>query len=113
MNDSDEIEVVEGSGNVFADLGLPDAGEWLLKADLAAELRRLIAERNLTQTRAAAMLGIAQPDLSRLLRGSLRGCSVERLMGFLTAFDRDVEVTVRPRSGPGDRGRITVTRAPA
>ncbi|BCM82474.1 helix-turn-helix domain-containing protein [Methylobacterium indicum] len=112
MNDSDEIEVVEGSGNVFADLELPDAGEWLLKADLAAELRRLIGERNLTQTRAAAILGIAQPDLSRLLRGSLRGCSVERLMGFLTAFDRDVEVTVRPRSGPGDRGRITVTLAP-
>ncbi|KMO20298.1 helix-turn-helix domain-containing protein [Methylobacterium platani] len=109
MNEADRIEVVQGSDNIFADLDLPKADEMLLKANLAAELRRLIAERALTQARAAALLGMAQPDLSKLLRGSLRGYSVERLMGFLTAFDQDVEVTVRPHSGPGRGGRITFT----
>jgi predicted XRE-type DNA-binding protein len=102
-----EIEVSEGSGNVFADLGLPDAEEMFLKANLTAELRRLIAERKLTQTGAAKLLGTAQADLSKLLRGSLRGYSAERLMRMLTAFDQDVEITVRPHPKAGEGGRIT------
>lgn len=109
MSGVDDIEIFEGSGNVFADLELPDADELLLKANLTAELRRLIAERQLTQTTAAKILGIAQADLSKLLRGSLRGYSVARLMAFLTAFNQDVEVIVRPHDKAGESGKITFT----
>lgn len=108
MSDTD---IHAGSGNVFADLGLPDAEELQLKANLTATLRHLIQERKLTQTVAAKRLGIGQADLSKLLGGSLRGYSVERLMGFLTAFDQDVEVIVRPHPKAGEGGRITFTPA--
>lgn len=108
-----EVEIFEGSGNVFADLGLPDADEMLLKANLTAELRRLISVRKLTQTKAAKLIGIGQADLSKLLRGSLRGYTVSRLMGFLTAFDQDVEITVRPHPKAGEGGKITFTLATA
>ncbi|MDV2987682.1 UNVERIFIED_CONTAM: helix-turn-helix transcriptional regulator [Methylobacteriaceae bacterium AG10] len=104
-----ENEVHVSSGNVFADLGLPDAGELMLKSQLTAELRRLIKARKLTQIAAAKVLGIGQADLSKLLRGSLRGYSVERLMSFLTAFDQDVEITVRPHPRAGEGGRISLT----
>ena len=103
-----KTEIVEGSGNVFADLALPDSDEMLLKANLVARLRSLIDERKLTQTEAAKIGGMGQADLSKLLRGSLRGYSVERLMKMLTAFDQDVEITVRPRSKAGNAGRITL-----
>ena len=63
------IEHEEGSGNVFADLGLPDSEERLLKAGIVAELHRLIKERKLTQVKAAKLAGVSQPDLSHLLRG--------------------------------------------
>ena len=109
MSGGDDIEIFQGSGNVFADLERPYADESILKANLTAELRRLIAERRLTQTTAAKILGIAQADLSKLLRGSLRGCSVARLMAFLTAFDQDVEVIVRPRDKADESGTITFT----
>jgi predicted XRE-type DNA-binding protein len=108
MTDRD-TRITEGSGNVFADLGLPDAGEHLLKAGIVVELKRLIEARGLTQTAAAALIGIAQPDLSNLLRGQFRGCSVERLMRAVTALGQDIEIRIRPR-GDGTRpGRITVT----
>lgn len=102
-----ETEVFESSGNVFADLELPDADELHLKAGLVMELRRSIEARQLTQVVAAGMVGIAQADLSKLLRGGLRGFSAERLMRMLTAFDQDVEITVRPHAKPGEGGRIT------
>ncbi|WP_342154497.1 helix-turn-helix transcriptional regulator [Methylorubrum sp. SB2] len=108
-----DVEIFHGSGNVFADLELPDAEEMLLKANLTAALRQLIAARKLTQTKAAQLIGIGQADLSKLLRGSIRGYSVERLMGFLTAFDQDVEITVRPHPKAGEGGRITLTMATA
>lgn len=104
-------EIHVSSGNVFADLGLPDAEELMLKSQLTAELRRLIEGRELTQIGAAKVLGIGQADLSKLLRGSLRGYSVERLMGFLTAFDQDVEITVRPHPKAGEGGKISLTLA--
>ena len=62
-----------GSGNIFADLGLPDAEDMLLKSTIVIELRRLIAQRKLTQTAAAKLIGIGQADLSRILRGRFRG----------------------------------------
>jgi predicted XRE-type DNA-binding protein len=97
-----------GSGNIFADLGLPNAEEHLLKAELVVQLHRLIKARKLTQVAAAKLIGVKQPDLSNILRGHYQGFSLERLMRMLTAFDQDIEITVRPRRGKSkDGGRIT------
>jgi predicted XRE-type DNA-binding protein len=97
-----------GSGNIFADLGLPHAGEHLLKTALVVQLHRLIKARKLTQTAAARIAGIKQPDLSNILRGHYQGFSLERLMRMLTAFDQDIEITVRPRrKKKGGAGEIT------
>ncbi len=105
---SDEIEFTESSGNVFADLGLPNPEERLAKAELARQIRTIIEERHLTQTQAGAILGIAQPNVSNLLRGRLSGFSVERLMEFLTALGCDVRITVTSAAEPSKRGEITV-----
>lgn len=97
----------KGSGNVFADLGLPNAEEHQLKAALVVQLKRLIAERELSQVAAAKLVEMKQPDLSKLLRGQLKLVSVEKLMRMLTAFDQDVEITVKPHRKRGEAGRIT------
>ena len=103
-----KIAVEEGSGNVFADIGLPDPEERLAKADLAIRISETIRARRLTQTRAAHILKIDQPKISRLLRGQLSGFSTERLMHFLTLLGRDVEITVTPTRSRR-RGRLRVT----
>jgi predicted XRE-type DNA-binding protein len=95
-----------GSGNIFADLGLPNAEEHQLKAALVVQLGRLIKERELSQLAAAKLVGVKQPDLSKILRGHYRGYSVARLMRMLTAFDQDVEITTRPHRKTGKAGRI-------
>jgi predicted XRE-type DNA-binding protein len=95
-----------GSGNIFADLGLPHAEEHQLKAALVVQLHRFIKERKLSQIAAAKLLGVKQPDLSNVLRGHYRGYSVARLMKMLTAFDQDVEITIRPHRKAGEAGRI-------
>ena len=95
-----------GSGNIFADLGLPNAEEHQLKAALVVQLGRLIKERELSQVDAAKLLGVKQPDLSNILRGHYRGYSLTRLMRMLTAFDQDVEITTRPHRKVGETGRI-------
>jgi predicted XRE-type DNA-binding protein len=89
------------SGNVFADLGLPDAEEHLVKAGLVLKLGKAIRAHGMTQAEAAGALGIDQPKVSALLRGQFRGYSVERLMRFLVALGHDVEIVVRAkRRGP-------------
>ncbi|MGZ8368859.1 MAG: helix-turn-helix domain-containing protein [Rhodoplanes sp.] len=95
-----------GSGNIFADLGLPNAEERQLKAALVVQLSRLIQERKLSQTATAKLLGVKQPDLSNILSGHYRGYSVARLMRMLTAFNQDVEITTRPHRKTGAAGRI-------
>lgn len=95
-----------GSGNIFADLGLPNADEHQLKAALVVQLHRLIKARKLTQAAAAELVGIKQPDLSNILRGHYQGFSVSRLMRMLTAFSQDVEITTRPHRKVGEAGRI-------
>jgi predicted XRE-type DNA-binding protein len=95
MND-DDFRIEEGSGNVFADLGLPDAEERLTKANLAIEITGAIRARRLTQAKAAALLDIDQPKISRLLRGQLSGFSTERLIHFLTLLGQDVTIVVKP-----------------
>ncbi len=100
-----------GSGNIFADLGLPNAEEHQLRAALLVQIKRFIAERELTQTEAAKLIKMKQPDLSKLLRGHFKLASVERLMLMLTAFDQDVEITIKPRRKRGEAGRITFKTA--
>lgn len=102
-----QIEVHETHGNIFADLGLPDSDAHFLKAQIVAELYRLTNARKLTQARAGSLMGISQPEVSRLFKGHFREYSVERLMEFLTGFDRDVEIVSKPRKKSGERGQIT------
>jgi predicted XRE-type DNA-binding protein len=107
--DAAPIPVVEGSGNVFADLGFENPEEMQLKAALAARINEEIARRELTQARAAALLGVDQPKISALRHGRLLGFSIERLLRFVTALDRDVEIRIRPKAHAGRRGRVKVT----
>jgi len=97
----------QGSGNIFADLGLPNAEEHQLKAALVVQLKRLMAEREITQTETAKLVEMKQPDLSKLLGGHFKLVSVEKLLRMLTAFDQDVEITVKPHRKRGEAGRIT------
>lgn len=101
-------KVQEGSGNVFADLGLPDAEELLGKAQLARRITEIIQGRHLTQSQAAEVLGATQPIVSNLMNGQLSGFSMERLVRFLNALDRDVEIVVKRRPRSRDRGRTRV-----
>jgi len=100
-----------GSGNVFADLGLPDAEELKTKVQLALAIKREIDERGWSQAQAAEVLSINQPKVSALLRYRLDGFSVERLMNFLTALGHDVEIVIKPRRSGRHAGRILVEAA--
>jgi predicted XRE-type DNA-binding protein len=91
---SEEMKVLRGSGNVFADLGLPNAEELLIKAELVRQISNLVEARNMTQVEAAKILGIDQPKVSALLNGKLSGFSVDRLFRFLNALGSDVEIRV-------------------
>ena len=86
----------QGSGNVFADLGLPNPEQELLKARLTLQIYRLIKARGLTQAQAGAVLGIKQPHVSALMRNRAGNFSVGRLIEFLTALGQDVRITVKP-----------------
>ena len=101
------VAVHESGPNIFADLGLPDADGHFVKAQIVAELCRLSSVRKLTQAKAGALMGISQPEVSRLFKGHLREYSIDRLMRFLTAFDRDVEIVTKPRTKAGQRGQIS------
>lgn len=107
---TEHTDVHVSAPNIFAELGLPDAGTHYLKAQIVAELYRLTTADKLTQAQAGDRMGISQPEVSRLYKGNFREYSVERLMGFLTVFDQDVEIVVRPKSS-GDRGHITFKHA--
>ena len=107
---TEKVKVERGSGNVFADLGRPDADTHLLKAELVTRIDEIVRERRLTQAQAADLLGLSQPDVSRLLRGNFRDYSVERLLRLLIALGRDVDIVIRKpnRRGPG---RLTIEAA--
>lgn len=93
------IEHERGSGNVFADIGLPNAEEHLVKAGLVMKIDALMRGRGLKQVAAAELFGVTQPDVSKMLRGDFRQFSVERLMRFLVALGQDVEIVVKPKRG--------------
>jgi predicted XRE-type DNA-binding protein len=98
--------VTRGSGNVFADLGLENPDEELLKAQLAVRIRALIGEQELTQAKAAKVLKIAQPDVSALVNGRISGFSLERLFGFVRRLGDDVEVTIKHAKPARTTGRM-------
>ncbi len=104
---ADGIKIEQGTGNVFADLGRPDAEAHLLKAELVTRIDRIIRQRGLKQVEAAKLLGLSQPDVSRLLRGSFREYSMERLLRLLTVLGHDVEIVIREPHSPR-RGRLRV-----
>jgi predicted XRE-type DNA-binding protein len=88
-------EAVEpSSGNVFADLGFPDAEERLLKAELAVKIAELIDSKGLTQIETARRVGLDQPKISHLLRGRLSGFSADRLFAILNRLGHSVEVRI-------------------
>lgn len=101
-----KIEVEESSGNVFADLGLANPEQELLKARFTLEIYQIVKRRQLTQKQAGEILGIKQPSVSLLMRNRSGTFSVARLMAFLTKLDRDVEITVRPKRS--DKGELSV-----
>ena len=103
-----KIKVTPSSGNVFADLGVADAEETLAKAEVASRICDLIAERKLSQTMAAVILGVDQPKVSALMHGRLEGFSSDRLFRFLNSLDRDVEIVIKPKSQEADHGRVRV-----
>jgi predicted XRE-type DNA-binding protein len=91
--------ITDSSGNVFADMGLPDPEERLIKSQLAYAITQLIEARGLTQTRAAELLGVDQPRISELSRGRLKGFSIEHLFRYLNILGQDIEISLRPVSG--------------
>ena len=101
-------EFTPGSGNVFADLNLPQADDVLAKAELTAKIIEEIQRRHLTQSQAASILGVDQPKISALKQGHLSSFSIERLMRFLVLLGRDVEITVKQRRKPRVAARLRV-----
>ena len=104
-------EITRGSGNVFADLGLPDAEERQTKLRLAYALNTIMDAQRLTQAAAAARLGLNQPKVSALRNYKLEGFSVERLMTLLNALDRDIEIVIRKKPRSRAAARISVVAA--
>ena len=86
-----------GSGNVFADIGLPNPEEHLIRAKLVYKIDSLMKNCGLKQVEAAELFGVRQPDVSKMLRGDFRQFSVERLLRFLVALGQDVEIIVKPQ----------------
>jgi predicted XRE-type DNA-binding protein len=105
-----DTNISRGTGNVFADLGLPDASERQTKTRLALALNRIIKDQGLKQIDAAHLLGVPQPKVSALVNYRLDGFSVEKLIEFIVALGRDVEIIVRPKRG-SDTARVMVLEA--
>jgi predicted XRE-type DNA-binding protein len=106
----DGVEVHRGSGNVFADLGLPDADTLQIKAGLVIEIRRALREQGLTQQEAATRMGITQPKVSGMMRGDFSNLSERKLMECLNRLGYDIEIKVRPTSQAV--GHVMLTLAP-
>jgi len=97
----------DSCGNVYADLELPDADEYMAKSELAVRIFKTIRQRRLTQKEAGKLLGISQPKVSALLKGRLDGFSIERLFRFLNALGYDIRIGLS-RPHPNTRGEVSV-----
>src|SRR5262245_27956996 len=102
------LQVERSSGNVFADLGLPNPEEHLVKATLALAIARTIRNRGLTQGQAGSILGLAQPKVSDLVRGHLDKFTIDRLMRYLCKLDYDVTISFQPKPKSRDEAVIHV-----
>ena len=98
-----------GSGNVFQDIGVPNPEEHLVKAQLVFKIDGIVKQRRLKQIEVADLLGIRQPDVSKMLRGEFRQFSVELLLRFLVALNQDVEIVVKPHRGRSDAPALHVS----
>jgi predicted XRE-type DNA-binding protein len=98
-----DLEIIEGSGNVFRDVGLPDPDTKLIKADLAAEIIRVLRTAKLTNVAAARRAGVAETDISRIRHADLNRFTIDRLVRILNRLDRrvDVVITDEPRRALG------------
>jgi predicted XRE-type DNA-binding protein len=105
---ADAPEYTRSSGNVFADLGLPESDELLAKAALANQIASIVGHRHLTQVETARALGTGQPKVSELLAGKLDGFSMERLIRYLNTLGRDVQIVVTPKPRSRDRATVRV-----
>lgn len=106
-----EADVSTSSGNAFRDLGLTRADEKKTKIRLALAVNDVVRERGLTQQEAAKLLQITQPKVSALARFRLEGFSVERLMNFLNALGRDVEIVIRRKPKSRRAAHISIKAA--
>jgi predicted XRE-type DNA-binding protein len=102
------IEIEEGSGNVYADLGMADADEMIVKAQLATKIGEIIKSRKWSQQQAAEVLGLTQPKLSRMLRGQFRGISEAKMLNCLARLGRDVQIVVGPARRASSVGKVAV-----
>jgi predicted XRE-type DNA-binding protein len=104
-----KVKTEVGSRNVFKDLGVPNAEEHLVKAQLVYKIDTIMRERGLKQVEAGKLLGIPQPDVSKMLRGEFRQFSVERLLRFLVDLNHDVEIVVSPHRSQGEGAALRVS----
>jgi predicted XRE-type DNA-binding protein len=105
---SNDTTIHQSSGNVFADLGIKNADEYMAKSELAAEILRIVQRRRLTQAEAAKLLGIRQPKVSDLLRGRLDGFSTDRLLRCITRLGYDVQIKLS-KARPHTQGHVEIT----
>ena len=103
-------DIIESSGNVFADLGMDNPEEILAKSEMTRHIRDIIEKRNLTQKEAAEILGIDQPRVSDLVRGYVTRFSSDRLFHFLKALGQDVEIRIKPRVRSTKPGKLKVVK---
>jgi predicted XRE-type DNA-binding protein len=108
---TEEMKVHPSTGNVFADLGLANPEELLLKAELAHQISELIEARQLTQIEAAEILGVDQPKVSALIRGKLSGFSTERLFRFLNSLGSNVEIRIVANLQPDSQAKTHIVVA--
>jgi predicted XRE-type DNA-binding protein len=101
-------KIEKGSVNVYADLGIADADEMLVKAQLATKIAEIIKMRKLTQIQASSLLGMTQPKLSNMLRGRFRGISEAKMLECMTLLGRDVQIVVKPASRSRKTGHVSV-----
>jgi len=101
-------EIEKGSTNVYTDLGMANAEEMLVKAQLATKIAEIIKHRRMTQVQAAELLGIPQPKLSNMLRGQFRGISETKMLECLTRLGSDVQIIVKTASRSRKAGHLSV-----
>ncbi len=104
-----QTAIVEGTQNVYADLGHADSEGMLIKAQLVSAIAHILRARSLTQSRAADLLGLTQPKISAMLKGQFRGISERRLLDCLTRLGRDVQIVVKPAPRSRANGKLTLS----